>query len=323
MELTSIWETFSGVLPTLPPGVPELWATLLLFAVPVALYFAATAIPFVTVYGFVRAHFGRRSLFERAARQQARLGNILNWLFVASAVAAFFLRVRSWETLHPVYSFGLCAGAVLLAVGTLLWTLVVAVWKPLRKIPVLHGLLALLSGSCLASLPVIGLFLGRIMLQGTGLPEGTDLPTLLELLVPALASPFWFALALVHFLEVCAAGGVGLWWLAIRRNRDDYGRDYYLFAAKNCGEWGAFGGWLALLCLGGAVWSAWTAGLVPLGNGVVRFFLGAGVTALLLASVWWTVIAASAIPMRRKIGMFLSLLLLLAALACFGVVLFA
>ena len=83
----SVLERLSELLPALPPGLIEAWGQLVLFAVPVCLYLAAVVLPFVVLYGLIRAHFGRRSLLERCSRQQARFANFLNWLFLVCFVA--------------------------------------------------------------------------------------------------------------------------------------------------------------------------------------------------------------------------------------------
>lgn len=168
MESMSVLERLSELLPALPPGLIEAWGQLVLFAVPVCLYLAAVVLPFVVLYGLIRAHFGRRSLLERCSRQQARFANFLNWLFLVCFVGLGLSKVVPYETFPPLYQAGLYLSAGLLLGGTIIWTVVVAAWKPLRGWPVLHGFLAFLTGSSLACLPIIGLILGRVALQGTG-----------------------------------------------------------------------------------------------------------------------------------------------------------
>ena len=204
----SVLERLSELLPALPPGLIEAWGQLVLFAVPVCLYLAAVVLPFVVLYGLIRAHFGRRSLLERCSRQQARFANFLNWLFLVCFVGLGLSKVVPYETFPPLYQAGLYLSAGLLLGGTIIWTVVVAAWKPLRGWPVLHGFLAFLTGSSLACLPIIGLILGRVALQGTELPQENDLQTLLALLLPSASDPFWLYFGLIHFLEVASAGAV-------------------------------------------------------------------------------------------------------------------
>lgn len=315
MQSTSLLESLSAWMPALPLGFGEAWAQLALFAVPACLYLAAVALPFMVLYGLIRAHYGRRSLFERCSRQQARLANILNWLFVLCAAGVAASGIIPCASLHPLYRVGLYAAAGLLLAGTLLWTVVVAAWKPLRQHPVLHGLLAFVAGSCLAALPVIGLVLGRVAMQGTELPQQNDWQIFVDLLLPAASDPFWLYLGFIHFLEVASAGALGLCWLIIRRRADDFGRDYYTFAARLCGEWAAWGGWIALFLAGGLCALMRMQGLLPLEREGVLLIVGSLLAALLIPAIVWTVIARSATPMRHKIGMVVSALLLMFAIS--------
>ena len=185
--------------------------------------------------------------------------------------------------------------------------------------PVLHGFLAFLTGSSLACLPIIGLILGRVALQGTELPQENDLQMLIGLLLPSASDPFWLYFGLIHFLEVASAGALGLFWLLVRRKIDDFGRDYYVFAANWCGEWAAWGGWFSLIMAGVLCFMLQTQDLLTLENQGALLFVAALFAALLIPSVIWTVIARSATPMRHKIGMIFSLLLLVVAIANSGV----
>ena len=318
MESTSVLETLHQFLPGLPPGMLEAWGQFALFAVPVCLYFAAVVLPFVVLYGLIRAHFGRRSLLERCSRQQARLGNVLNWLFLFFTVGVWASGSAFLENLHPAYRLALYVCAGLLLGGTLLWTVVVTAWKPLRARPVLHGVLAFVVGTCLAWIPVIGLLLARLCVQGTELPPESDLRTLAALLLPPPNDAFWLYFGLLHFLEVAAAGSFGLCWLLVRRRIDDFGRDYYVFAANWCGEWAAWGGWLTLLLTGGLCAMLRWQGLLPFEREGVPAFVGVLFVTVLVPAVLWTVIARSAAPMRHKIGMVVSLLFLIAAVTNLG-----
>ncbi|MFQ9869107.1 MAG: hypothetical protein ACLRWP_20885 [Bilophila wadsworthia] len=120
MESMSVLERLSELLPALPPGLIEAWGQLVLFAVPVCLYLAAVVLPFVVLYGLIRAHFGRRSLLERCSRQQARFANFLNWLFLVCFVALGLSKVVPYETFPPLYQAGLYLSAGLLLGGTII-----------------------------------------------------------------------------------------------------------------------------------------------------------------------------------------------------------
>ena len=315
-SLSAFW---TGLMSALPPGLVEAWMQLMLFAVPVCLYFAAAVLPFVVLFGLVRAHFGRRSLLERCSRQQARFGVFLNWLFVLCAAGVWFAKIVPFEDWQPLYRVGLYLAAGLLGAGTLLSTVTVAAWKPLRKVPVLHGILVFLSGICLAAIPAIGLLLGRALLGEAALPENADFSGVASLLLPSIADPFWAYAGLIHFLEIATAGALGLCWLLVRRGIDDFGRDYYVFAANRCGSWAAWGGWIAFLMAGVFCAMLRWQELLSFENPTILLFVGVQFAALAAASVLWTVVARSVTPMRHKIGMVMAVLFLLVAIGNSGV----
>lgn len=312
-------ETTPEVLIYLMAFLPVLlgaWGQLALLGVPLCLFFATAMLPFVVICGLLFGRFGRKSLYERCSRQLAGLANILNWLFLGCAVAGFIVARPELETMHRSYLLGAYVFLGLSAGGTLLWTIVTSAWKPLRKAPVLHVLIAFLSGSCTAALAAGCLFV-FIMLQGIGYPvqsEWKTLDYLATLPVPSLKDPFWLLAVLMHFLEAAAAGGVGLIWLIFRRHVDDFGRDYYAFAAKWCSEWGAYGGWIAFILSGAVLGLGWTQGLLNL-NPLILVFLVVELVSLLISAVLWTIIARSGNPMRRKISMFFALFLFIFSVA--------
>ena len=327
MDAKSITDIFSGisnVFPDFAPGLLPTWGKLALFGIPLCLYLATAMLPFIVFYGLIKGHYGRRSLFERCSRQLGRFITLLNWIFLICVCASFgyfeFTQQAS-GLLHPILRIGLYAGGGCLLAGAVLWTAVMTGWKGLRGMPVLHGILIFLAGSCLAALPVISLLLGRVYFQAITLSEPLDFQTLVDLFIPSASDPFWLSVLLLHGLEVAAAGGVGLFWLLLRRRIDDYGRDYYVFAAKWCGEWAAWGGWMTLLLLAGIQGAVLFRGDWVLRDGSTLFFMLCLFIPLLLASVIWTAIARSALPMRHKVGMVFALVLLLVSAASGGILL--
>lgn len=310
-----------NTLTTLLPTLMGVWGQLALLSVPLCLYLATAMLPFVVICGLLFARFGRKNLYERSSRQLAGLANILNWLFLGCAGAGFLVARQELEAMHGPYLLGAYLFLGLSAGGTLLWTIVASAWKPLRKVPVLHVLIAFLSGSCIAALAVGGLFVLQLMLQGVVLPVQNEWQTLQLALLPlplSLTDPFWLLAALLHFLEAAAAGGVGLLWLIFRRHVDDFGRDYYAFAANWCGEWGGYGGWISFILTGVILWFSWTRGILNLNNPATLLFLAGTLLPLFVCAVLWTVIARSGTPMRRKISMFFAVFLFVVSLASGG-----
>ncbi len=57
---------------------------------------------------------------------------------------------------------------------------------------------------------------------------------------PNPESIFWPILVQVYILSLAAGSALGLLYLLHRRNRDDFGRDYYRFALGSTAKWGIF-----------------------------------------------------------------------------------
>lgn len=228
-------------------------------------------------------------------------------------------KVVPYEAFPPLYQASLYLSVGLLLGGTITWTAAAAAWKPLHGWPVLYGFLALLIGSSLACLPIIGLILGHVALQGTELPQESDLQTSIGLLLPSASDPFWPYFGLIHFLKVTPAGALGLFWLLVRRRTDGLGRDYYIFTVNRYGEWATWGGWFSLIIADVLCFMLQTQDLPTFENQEALLFVTALFTTLLIPSVIWTVIAWSTTPMRHKIDMIFSLLFLTIAIANSGV----
>lgn len=317
MESTIVTEILLNLLHALP-GLLELWGQLVLLGIPLCFFLASVILPFIVLFGLLWTHFGRRSLYERCSRQLAGLGNILNWLFLGCAAAGFFVAYQQIEIIENFYLLSASVLGGLLGIGTFLWTVVVLFWKTLRKRPLFHGLLIIIAGSCLTLIPIVGLAVGRVVLQGAALPTSIEPQALLTLLTPELQNPFWLMAGLLHFLEAAAAGGTGLLWLLFRRHVDDFGRDYYNFAANWCADWSAYGSWLALFFLGGLVWFLQSTGVLALEENTLLIFTAGMFVTLFIPAVLWTIIARSALPMRRKVSMVIALILFVASLASSG-----
>ena len=311
MDMTVLFNELVKTATSLDSLLLGAWGQFVLLAVPLLLYLTAAMLPFVVFFGLIRGYFGRKSLFERCSRQLGQFANRLNWLFffVFSGSAGYAFSTgffNDYASIPTLRLLALCViGSFLL--GLLLWTLVIQAWKPLRKLPILHGLLIFLAGSALVAAAVVVLFAGWHWIQGKLLTPDMTFCVLIRDMFPSWRDPFWLGLALAHVLEFATAGGLGLLWLVLRRNVDDFGRDYYTFAAQWCASWATLGGWLGILLSG---WLFWSLASVPVFSGQGFFLLAAlvGWLCLLLSAILWTVVSYSATPMRHKAGMFVAYL---------------
>ncbi|SDB43556.1 hypothetical protein SAMN05660653_02114 [Desulfonatronum thiosulfatophilum] len=115
-------------------------------------------------------------------------------------------------------------------VATLTSIIFTRVWKQKKKSSSVHYVLGSLS--MLVWLATLMLFvLGWLETRADVPMQQMDLHALPALLLEPLP---WLIFAQGLFLGLALAGGMGMVYLVIRRNREDYGRDYYAWAVRSC-----------------------------------------------------------------------------------------
>lgn len=310
----------------------ESWGPPLLFGAAACLLLAAAALPFMSLAAFASAMRTKRGLYDRCARQLGRLARILPALLAGCLILAYVgahagwppLADWFWQTALRVDAVIACVGALIAA--AVLWGVCAGAWQRLRAHPAALWLIGLAGGLCAAFVPALCLMIVCLPTAGIDLAafSGWRDPLLpARLAEVGSGSVFLYSLALLVLLGAAAGGGIALIWLILRRARDDYGRDYYAFAARWCGKWAAAGGWFSLAALASILWvvtegaffsALGVHGLHELHGGPhAPALIAAGLLAV--ASVLWTAVARSAAPMRHKPGMVLALLCFLAGLA--------
>ena len=288
----------------------QLLSSLVILLVSGALFLPLLAFAFRAAESIVKKAF-----FNNMAKQAATAGFICGLAFAALAAAsAYFI---AFSAAGERYSAALTAGLIpanaLPVIFSLLGGLAalqlahLALWKKLRKLAALQ--LLVLVGSIMLCFSGAVSFL--YFLQDVGyMPESAAL----------LASCVWFSNALgglvfpldlyrtAAFAASAAAGcALGVCWLLLRRNADDFGRDYYNFAVSRCaGITFAFGA-IALL-LQGIYTGMGLSRLMQYSFDILAFPLA--VLALRVVScIIWLLAFKSRAPLRHKAGLWLSLLL--------------
>jgi len=241
----------------------------------------------------------------RVARQMSRLalgGHAFFWLIAAACVATLSSQPFWRSEFVTDNRLLLVASAALPLFGSLALTGYDLGWKMARERKTIHFLLG-----CVANLPIK---YGYWALAGLGLllfrNVGLDSPAFL----PPWGSPLWPLMALWLPLSLCLASGSGLCYLLLRRTSDDWGRDYYRFAAPFLAKWHLACGLVVFLVL---IW------LYASLKGVFNmhlpqiFYAGMAAAACLgLSMTLALLIGTSENPMRLKVSMVATAILSLA-----------
>lgn len=206
---------------------------------------AAVGLPLVGGVNEILARSRGQVFFKKSAQQAAPLSLVLlAYTLLVGGSAAYMVMVRSGGgELAALFAL-----PVLLSLG--LWLLFSAGYglgfTSMKNTPQAHALLGILGGvSGLFGVHAVAALVRASLSPLHAAPGAAGLGLSLKLLLlPEASAAFWPLL--VHFLLLvpAAAGGVGLIWLILRRERDDWGRDYYAFAMRLAARWTA----LPLLC---------------------------------------------------------------------------
>jgi hypothetical protein len=256
--------------------------------------------PIIALACEIAGRMSKRIFLDKLALQMTRLGSLIHagiWLgLILVGLMAWYVQPESIARIRS-YSWLLLPTLGLGLVGTGLFMVYFATWNQLRKnkktVHMLMGFAGFVFIKPLFWVPVL-IMRGRIL----GAPDQ------LGALLPPINSLFWPIGIQWAFTSLSLAAVLGSLYLLVRRNRDDFGRDYYKFALPVCAKWALFP--LAAV-LATCVWIAIQTSpavdtLHPtpfLGAMAIR---GLGIA---LCVVTWVVIMKTATPLRFK-GMILA-----------------
>lgn len=291
------------------------WATAAFLAVIAALGLAASGVPFLTALGGLR-RVKRLKIFLDKYGQQACTFALMSgaaaflglaavgvWLSASGHAAGAFL------TALPL-PLGPAAGAIL--VGAALFLAYRGLWQTLKTRKALHALIGFSAGVFfwLALYVLLAAFRARVV----GLSP--DAATLAAFLVPPAQSLFWPLLPALFCGSLYLAGALGGGYLILRRDVDDFGRDYYNHTLRMSARFALFSGLPAM-----GLMAVLTALLFP---GVeahahslrLTILLAGGLTAGLASLVAYGYLSFQSNCLRLKLPLALATLLTL--LAVFG-----
>ncbi len=258
-----------------------------------ALFWGAPAIALVSeLIGLVSG----KPFPSRAARQVSRMalgGHLVFWLVVAGC-AMTLISHPFWESAFVNDNrLLLMASAALPFFGSLALAGYDLGWKGAKERKAMHLLLG-----CVANVPIK---YGYWALAGMGLLFFRDVGLSSPAFLPPRGSALWPLMALWLPLSLCLASAIGQCYLLLRRNADDWGRDYYRFAAPFLAKWHLASGLAVLMVL---VWLyASLKGVFNLHLPQIFYAGTASAAALGLAMILSLFVSLSENPMRLKLSM--------------------
>ena len=264
---------------------------------------AAAGLPFMALMGQALAVARKRGFYDKAARQLAQPAAPLAALvLLTTGLATGRMSMLQPELQASPLRLPLMAFMALLASSTILLALYGNCWKHFKNAPAAHRFFGLAGGMGMALSGFMALGIARaVFLPGHPLPGTGDMVTLFRaLLLPPADSLLWSAFGQSLFAGAACAAGVGLAWISSRRQRDDFGRDYYNFAMAWVARWALIGTLAAMPLLGSTLYQALRfhspdfsrlPPLVPLAGALLL---------PLVACALWALVSRSSTPLRHK-----------------------
>lgn len=284
-------------------------------ALPLAALLAFAGLGFMSAAARALAVTRKRASYEKCARQLALLSLLLGWaLLICGRVWLFF--TQSSYTPDSISDFMVEMSWIMLGLAVLINSMYFALWKFLLKLPMLHVGMGVVSGIQGIIATVASLAAARL-LTALARPDA-DLLTLGHIYVPGFGTPFWCALFWSLPLMLAVAGGMGAFWLVLRRKYDDFGRDHYNTMLPWCATW-ARNAWAVfwVILLASSVFdvqNAWQNDTFTVTDAIME---SAELLLWLAPALLWTFVARSATPMRHKITLLAALALAVAIMLPF------
>lgn len=266
---------------------------------------AAFGSPIVAVLGEIAAKTKNKVFYDKYGQQTAAMGLVLLILLLvvyAAAVGVVFVKFPQriqplLENASPIFGPLIAMGAFIILSLPYFLT-----WKKMRKAKGVHMMLGI--GAATASAICIALVVPAKLL--IALPD--DIAQTQSTI--GAQSMVWPMAAMYAILIVAAAAGLSCAYLVIRRNRDDFGRDYYNFALKLAARWAAVPMIGFLACQG------WLFAVLPDTFKIMTletplgYIWAAAVVLGTVCTIIWLLLARSKAPLQFKGMTFLAVALM-------------
>ncbi len=289
------------------------------------------ALPIISISGQTLSLIRQRSAYAKCAKQITLLALFLGWTITLASLYPLWLRVSPpllaliaqvavdgqpinylglWEPIKAsaylqahVYGVGLLlAASILLSIFYARWS----AWKNNRILLQSHAIFA----ACWYAMAFYSTLC--ILQADEALTLGIAHPlTLNAFFMPSFDANFWSILPYIPPLSFALAGGFACVWLILRRNKDDFGRDYYAQMLPWCAVWARNAWlvfWLILLALTGVQWITLLQQENYLQN--PEFIRSVAFVLLwLIPGILWAIAIKSAHPLRHKATLILAFIL--------------
>lgn len=286
---------------------------------------AAIGAPILAVILEITAKARKKIFYDKLAQQITAMALILYFLFIIclGGAAAYFCRKLPWlkewliNPSSPVMMFYITLAVALLGLIPYKMT-----WKKLKKSKPLHmclGFIGMLGG--VASIHVATVVMKQFfaLLPESATPAVPQVPFYTYFMaVPGKAEMFLVGLYLIMALSFAATAGG--FYLVLRRNKDDFGRDYYKFSLPVVSKWALAPTCGMLTAVTGVVYYMINPGFEILYKDLtIAMTFGSALFLIFVCCAVWVVAWKSETPMRHKIGLgFAPFLLIIAHAALMG-----
>lgn len=265
--------------------------------------------PAVAVLGEMAAKTKKRVFFDKYGQQTASMGMVLLILLLiieAGAIGLIYTKYPNLvqQYLDPASPF---MNSIMVALGAsavfiILGFAYMLTWKAMKKAKGLHMALGLFASTAALTMVAIAVPIKLLI----GLPHEA-VQAQLALGFKSMVVPM---ATMYSIFLVVAAAGLSCAYLVMRRNKDDFGRDYYNFTLKLAARWSVTPMIAFLACQG------WLFVVLPdnFKALVMETPLGIvwciGIVLGLVCTVIWALIARNESPLRMKGLTFLNVALM-------------
>jgi len=251
--------------------------------------------PAIAVLGEISAKARKKVFYDKYGQQAGAMGLILLIFLIVIHGATIGLGMARFPQLiqqNITPSSPFFAGTIGMGIFAAFGLIYFLGWKKMRNTKPLHiflGLIAALAGLAAVAI-VTPAKLTFNLSQGSPSQEA-----LAQIAIMGLPMAVMYAL-----LVLSAAAALSLTYLVIRRNKDDFGRDYYNFSLRLAARWAALP-MIGFIGCQGWLFATLTEKIKTLVLGTPLAYVWGGLTILGVAcSVIWIIIARSESPLRLK-----------------------